>query len=72
LTLVGAAYVSGVLLLEVLAGLVILFLAREFVLGKQTGVDSMNKTNQMTGYTFSVVDTFWAIGCSGVANALAA
>lgn len=38
----------------------------------QTGVDSMNKTSIKTGLFTCIVETFWAIGCSGAANALPA
>jgi len=62
----------GALLLNVSTLLTALLLARLFVFNNKTGVDSMNKTNFTTALFTCIADTFWAIGCSVVANALPA
>ncbi|WP_460276718.1 hypothetical protein [Clostridium sp. CTA-1] len=57
-------------LLKVLAMLMVLLLTRLLMFNNQTGIDSMNKTNFKTALFTCIDDTFWTIGCSGVAKTL--
>lgn len=70
MTLDRAALVSDTLLLKVITLLMVLMLTRLLVFKIQTGVDSMNKTSFKTALFTCIAETFFAIGCSGVANAL--
>lgn len=60
------------LLLGVLGALVLLVLTKLLVFKIQTGVFNMNKTNLLIDLLACVAETFYAIGCSVVANFLPA
>ena len=57
------------LLSKVIGALMVLLLVKLLLLKIQNGVLNMNKTNVLFA---CVAETFYAIGCSGVANAIPA